>query len=96
MLDTTPHLLEQAATERLYYWLDIHFTVAGNRVVAEAAIPFLESVIREAESPEASDAYQSARSGSKAGVTAPGPSRFGRVASPTVARIAQRSSAGSP
>jgi hypothetical protein len=35
--DITDELLRAARGERLYYWLDIHWTPAGNRVAAEAA-----------------------------------------------------------
>ena len=49
ILNTLPALLDEAGDARLYYWLDIHFTEAGNRVVGEAAVPFLERVIAEHE-----------------------------------------------
>ena len=42
LIDATPHLVEAAGDERMYYWLDIHLTPEGNRVVAETAIPMLE------------------------------------------------------
>lgn len=36
-IDITPRLLEAAAAgERLYYWLDVHWTPEGNRVAARA------------------------------------------------------------
>jgi hypothetical protein len=35
-VDATAALREAAATQRLYYWLDIHWTPAGNRVTARA------------------------------------------------------------
>ena len=45
LIDTTGALLAEASHERLYYWLDIHLTPAGNRVVAEKAIPRLTEII---------------------------------------------------
>lgn len=45
MINTLPALLAKADDERLYYWLDIHFTPAGNEVVAEAARAPLQSMI---------------------------------------------------
>jgi hypothetical protein len=45
IVDTTEALRSHAASERVYYWLDIHLTPLGNRVVAEAAVPvFLEQL----------------------------------------------------
>lgn len=41
VVDTTPALIERADQERLYYWLDIHPNPAGNRTVAETAVPVL-------------------------------------------------------
>lgn len=42
-VDVTPALLEaaSASNQRLYYWLDVHWTPAGNAVVAEALAKFL-------------------------------------------------------
>jgi hypothetical protein len=51
ILNTLPPLLDLADRERFYYWLDIHLTPAGNRVVAEAAIPFIRDLILKTESP---------------------------------------------
>ncbi len=45
MIETTDALMEQADAERLYYWLDIHLTPAGNRVVAEQALPILRELV---------------------------------------------------
>jgi hypothetical protein len=42
-LDLTGSLRRSAAGERLYYWLDIHWTAAGNRVAAQAAAEYLTS-----------------------------------------------------
>jgi hypothetical protein len=35
-LNITDDLRHAARAERLYYWLDIHWTPAGNRVAAQA------------------------------------------------------------
>jgi hypothetical protein len=40
-LDATGELRRAAATERLYYWLDIHWTAAGNRVTARTVADHL-------------------------------------------------------
>ena len=45
MVDASRALIEHADEERLYYWLDIHLTPAGNRVVAEALFPVLQERI---------------------------------------------------
>jgi hypothetical protein len=42
LIDTTPGLIAAADDARMYFWLDIHLTPEGNRVVAERAIPALE------------------------------------------------------
>jgi hypothetical protein len=44
-LNATPDLVEAAAKEhkRLYYWLDIHWTPAGNRVTADAVARHLRA-----------------------------------------------------
>lgn len=49
ILDTLPPLLASSEKERLYFWLDIHFTPAGNRIVAQAAVPFIRDLILENE-----------------------------------------------
>jgi hypothetical protein len=41
----TPDLVARAEQLRLYYWLDIHLTPEGNRIVADAAIPLLQEVV---------------------------------------------------
>lgn len=52
MIDTTEALIGAGASERMYYWLDIHLTPAGNRVVAETALPGLEALVsRSAPAP---------------------------------------------
>jgi hypothetical protein len=48
LIDTTEDLIARADDERLYYWLDIHLTPAGNRVVAQTATPRLAQLIGEA------------------------------------------------
>ena len=45
MIDPTDALVERADAERLYYWLDIHLTPAGNRVVAEQTVPVLRELV---------------------------------------------------
>ena len=45
MIETTDALMKRAHAERLYYWLDIHLTPAGNRVVAEQAMPILRELV---------------------------------------------------
>ena len=45
ILNTLPALMEEAAGHRLYYWLDIHFTPEGNRVVGDLAIPFVQGIV---------------------------------------------------
>jgi hypothetical protein len=45
IIDTTPDLVAAADREPLYYWLDIHLTPAGNGVVAEAALPQIQSLL---------------------------------------------------
>jgi hypothetical protein len=47
LIDTTPALIARADSERLYYWLDIHLTPAGNRVVAQTAVPRLAQLIAD-------------------------------------------------
>ncbi len=44
VVDTTPALFAHADAGRLYYWLDIHLTPTGNRIVAEAAVPVLQAL----------------------------------------------------
>ena len=45
IVDTTPKLVERGAKERMYYWLDIHFTKAGNRAAADATLPTIQKLI---------------------------------------------------
>ena len=52
IVDATEALRAHAGTDRLYYWLDIHLTPLGNRVLAEAAVPvFLERLTAAGGSP---------------------------------------------
>ncbi len=45
ILNALPALMDHAAGHRLYYWLDIHFTPDGNRIVADIAVPFLQAIV---------------------------------------------------
>ncbi len=45
IVHTMPEFIRRAPEERLFYWLDIHLTEAGNRVVADAAKPVLQAII---------------------------------------------------
>lgn len=45
IVDASQALIERGDGERLYYWLDIHLTPEGNRVVAEALLPVLQERI---------------------------------------------------
>lgn len=50
-LDVTPELRRAAESgERLYYWLDIHWTARGNAVVADAVAAHLLAALRGAAS----------------------------------------------
>ena len=57
-LDITPQLTAQSTSgdDRLYYWLDIHWTPRGNRVAAEAVAEFLLSERASGASGDASPA----------------------------------------
>jgi hypothetical protein len=44
-IDPTDALVAAAAGERMYYFLDVHFTAAGNRVLADSAIPVLQRLV---------------------------------------------------
>jgi hypothetical protein len=48
VIDPTEELVRRGADERLYYWLDIHLTPLGNRVVAEQALPPLLEIMESA------------------------------------------------
>ncbi|MDB4516433.1 hypothetical protein N9089_02400 [Crocinitomicaceae bacterium] len=46
-IDPTDALVASAADNRMYYFLDVHFTAAGNRILADQAIPVLQRLINE-------------------------------------------------
>mgnify|MGYP001822929698 CR=1 FL=1 len=46
-IDPTDALVAGAADNRMYYFLDVHFTADGNRILAEQAIPVLQQLINE-------------------------------------------------
>jgi len=43
-VDATLSLIESGDEERMYHWLDIHLTRAGNAVVASAASPVVQAL----------------------------------------------------
>lgn len=47
VIDPIDGLIEAAGGERQYFWLDIHLTPAGNRTVANAALPVLQRLALE-------------------------------------------------
>ena len=44
-IDPTNALVDAAASSRMYYFLDVHFTAAGNKTVADMAVPVLQGLI---------------------------------------------------
>lgn len=46
MISPMAELIAAGEGERLYYWLDIHLTPAGNRVVADAVMPEIQRAVR--------------------------------------------------
>ncbi|GMR18019.1 MAG: hypothetical protein BMS9Abin33_0419 [Gammaproteobacteria bacterium] len=46
-IDPTDALVDMATNNRMYYFLDIHFTAAGNKVLADLSIPVLQRLINE-------------------------------------------------
>ena len=46
-IDPTAALVARTADSRMYYFLDVHFTAAGNKVLADQAIPVLQPLINE-------------------------------------------------
>jgi hypothetical protein len=46
-IDPTEPLVDMAASNRMYYFLDVHFNAAGNKVLADQAIPALQRLINE-------------------------------------------------
>lgn len=45
LIDATNKLVEAARKERMYYWLDIHLTPAGNRATADAVLKGLRELV---------------------------------------------------
>jgi hypothetical protein len=45
VIDPIDRLIEAGRRERMFYWLDIHFTPAGNRVVASEAVATLGPLV---------------------------------------------------
>jgi lysophospholipase L1-like esterase len=43
IVDATPALRAAGGSERMYYWLDIHLTPAGNAAVTETLLPLVET-----------------------------------------------------
>jgi len=50
-LDATDALAAGNTGSRMYYFLDIHLTPEGNRVVAERAVPLIQRALEDAASP---------------------------------------------
>lgn len=46
-IDPTDALVDKAYDDRMYHFLDVHFTAAGNKVLANHAIPILQRLIEE-------------------------------------------------
>ena len=46
-IDPTGPLVDKAANDRMYYFLDVHFTAAGNKVLADHSIPALQRLVNE-------------------------------------------------
>jgi hypothetical protein len=46
-IDPTAALVDKSASERMYYFLDVHFTPAGNKVLADRAIPALQQLVNQ-------------------------------------------------
>ena len=44
-INPTDALVEKAADSRMYYFLDVHFTPTGNRILADQAIPVLQRLV---------------------------------------------------
>jgi hypothetical protein len=49
VIDPTSVLVENDAKTRMYNLYDIHFTVAGNKVVADYSTPILQEIIRQGQ-----------------------------------------------
>lgn len=50
MINPTGALVEKDATTRMYHLYDIHFTAAGNKVVADYSLPVIQEFIRKSAS----------------------------------------------
>lgn len=48
-VNPTDELVIRDKETRMYYWLDIHFTPAGNRALAEKAIPVVQALILQSD-----------------------------------------------
>jgi hypothetical protein len=46
LIDPLPALVEHDRETRMYNLYDIHFTVAGNKVVADLALPVIQEIVR--------------------------------------------------
>jgi hypothetical protein len=46
-IDPTEALVASTADSRMYYFLDVHFTAAGNRILAGQAVPVLQQLVNE-------------------------------------------------
>lgn len=46
-IDPTDAMVDKATNSRMYYFLDIHLTPAGNKVLADQSIPILQRLINE-------------------------------------------------
>jgi hypothetical protein len=51
-IDTTPRLVQHDQETRMYNLYDIHFTVAGNKVVADDALPIIQAIVTRTNSIE--------------------------------------------
>jgi len=51
-INPLPKLIERDQKERTYYFLNIHFTPAGNEALAEAAVPVLQDILDQRFGPD--------------------------------------------
>ena len=49
VIDTTSFLVKHDSETRMYYLYDIHFTVSGNKVVADYALPIIQEMVLRGE-----------------------------------------------
>jgi hypothetical protein len=49
-IDPTPDLVKHDGERRMYNLYDIHFTVAGNHVFAESALPAIQEIVLREQS----------------------------------------------